>query len=162
MKINKIISGGQTGVDMAALKVAKNLQIETGGWAPPAMQNEVGKIPDIYNLKPTPDDRSSNAPDIPHSQRTELNVKDSDGALIILPYKEFHCQGTNLALQLAKRLGKPVFTIFLNEKISKLEFRQWLNENQIQILSIGGPSESSIKGIEKTSTETLKKLMTNQ
>lgn len=159
MKIKKIISGGQTGVDIAALKVAKKMKIETGGWAPPEIQNEAGLIPAFYNLKPTPQEISLGAPNIPRSMRTEWNVRDSDGSLIFLPNKEFNCPGTHLAIQTAQNLGKPVFIIYLNEKTSSLDFHKWINENNIRVLSIGGPSESSYKGMENKTTEILINLL---
>ena len=81
----KIISGGQTGVDRAALKAAQDLGFPTGGWCPPGRLAEDGIIPDRFPLKETPDDRSKDAPHIPRSQRTEWNVRDSDATLLIIP-----------------------------------------------------------------------------
>ena len=73
--IRKIISGGQTGVDRAALDVAIKLAVAHGGWIPKGRITESGPLPDNYNLKET---RSSS-----YSDRTEKNVLDSDGTLII-------------------------------------------------------------------------------
>jgi hypothetical protein len=159
MKIKKVISGGQTGVDIAALKVAQNLNIDTGGWAPPELQNEAGKIPAFYNLHPTPNEHSSEAPNIGRSQRTEWNVRDSDGTLVILPQKEFSDPGTSFTIQIAKRLEKPFFIIFLDKEIPKYRFGEWLIENQIQILNIAGPAESSFNRIESMSTEAFEILL---
>ena len=54
--IKKIVSGGQTGVDIAALDVALELKITCGGWCPRGRISEVGRIPDKYPLKETKSD----------------------------------------------------------------------------------------------------------
>ena len=155
MKVNKIISGGQTGVDLAALKVAKKLHIETGGWAPPDLQNEAGDIPSDYKLKPTPTTFSKNAPRLPRSLRTEWNVRDSDGTLIILPNKNFTDPGTHFTRQTAIALKKPTFTVYLDLKTSAPDFHSWISANQIKTLNVAGPAESNCAGIEKEAFEIL-------
>jgi len=83
--IRKIISGGQTGVDQAALRAAVAVGVEIGGWCPPNKECETGKIPAELPLVPTDKARSDLAPDVPRSLRTELNVRDSDATCIIYP-----------------------------------------------------------------------------
>jgi Circularly permutated YpsA SLOG family len=56
-----------------------------GGWCPPGRVSEVGTIPDIFQLKETPEERSQDALDIPRSQRTEWSVRDSDATLVLCP-----------------------------------------------------------------------------
>ncbi len=73
--IEKIISGGQTGADRAALDVAIKLGIPHGGWIPKCRPTENGRLPDKYKLKEMPNKS--------YPKRTEQNVIDSDGALII-------------------------------------------------------------------------------
>ena len=73
--IKKIISGGQTGADRAALDAAIESGFEHGGWAPKGMKAEDGRIPDKYNLKEMP---TSSYP-----KRTEQNIVDSDGTIIV-------------------------------------------------------------------------------
>jgi len=77
MPIIKIVSGGQTGVDQAALDAAIHCDIPHGGWCPKGRINEYGKIPQQYDLKET---STSD-----YLARTEANVVDSDATLIITP-----------------------------------------------------------------------------
>ena len=70
----KIISGGQTGADRAALEFAIKQGIPHGGWCPKGRRSEDGQIDAKYQLQETP---SSN-----YLQRTEWNVRDSDGTVI--------------------------------------------------------------------------------
>ena len=72
--IRKIISGGQTGADRAALDVAIKFNIPHGGWIPKGRKAEDGRLPDRYQLQEMP------TPSYP--ERTEQNVIDSDGTLI--------------------------------------------------------------------------------
>jgi len=73
--IKKIISGGQTGADQAALDIAIKLGIPYGGWLPRGRKTEKGPLPDKYLLQELPDNS--------YSKRTEKNVIDSDGTLIM-------------------------------------------------------------------------------
>src|SRR5262245_7420096 len=84
-KLRKILSGGQTGVDQAALRAAQKCGLSCGGWCPPGRECETGIIPLSFPLRETPRDRSPDAPEIPRSQRTQWNVRDSDATLILQP-----------------------------------------------------------------------------
>ena len=70
-QLDKIISGGQTGVDRAALDVAIFLEIPHGGWCPLGRRAEDGSIPKTYLLRETPQRD--------YAVRTEKNIIDSDG-----------------------------------------------------------------------------------
>jgi hypothetical protein len=72
--LTKIISGGQTGADRAALDAAIEYGVPHGGWIPKGRRTEDGRLPDRYILQET-----SN---IGYPQRTKLNILDSDGTLI--------------------------------------------------------------------------------
>ena len=71
--IEKIVAGGQTGADIAALDFAIERSIPHGGWCPLGRKAEDGTIDPRYTLKETP---SSG-----YVQRTEWNVRDSDGTV---------------------------------------------------------------------------------
>ena len=132
----RIVSGGQTGVDRAALDTAMELGIEHGGWCPAGRLAEDGIIPVRYKLAET---QSSEYP-----VRTEQNIVDSSATLILHEGKIRG--GTRLTRRLCKKLEKPFFTvkISLNEVVS---VRRWLDLQAPETLNIAGPRESSSPGI---------------
>ncbi len=140
--VEKIISGGQTGVDRAALDVALEMGIPCGGWCPQGRRAEDGRIPDQYPLQ------EASSPDYP--LRTRLNVEDSDGTLVISQGSPKG--GTALTLKLAKQLKKPFLLVDLAGRADPSEVQQWIQENQIRILNMAGPREGESVGIaEKAS-----------
>jgi len=82
--IKKIISGGQTGVNQAALDAARKLNIAHGGWIPNGRKTENGPLPVKYNLKEL---GTTN-----YSKRTEQNIFDSDGTLILTQVRQNYGQ----------------------------------------------------------------------
>jgi len=147
MGLEKIISGGQTGVDQAALDAAMQLSIDCGGWCPPGRLSENGIIPDYYPLLETPHDKSDSAPGIPRSLRTEWNVRDSDATLILIPSDLISDSGSEWTYQCAANYNKPCIVLnpFDNEVIPLMI--KWFEENNIGVLNIAGPSESKYPGI---------------
>ena len=147
----KIISGGQTGVDQAALRAAKHCGLETGGWCPPERMCEDGVIPPEFALKETPQERSPDAPEVPRSQRTEWNVRDSDGVLVIgaasLCDARREDLGTKWAMECATRYQKPRLAVDVDDADAADRIRQWLSKLAIETLSVGGPSEGTLPGI---------------
>ena len=101
----KIVSGGQTGVDRAALDVALQHGLTIGGWCPKNRKALDGPIPDKYPLQAT---KSSE-----YRIRTEWNIRDSDGTLILNTGKL--TGGTRLTNKLAVEKNKPVFVVQLDE-----------------------------------------------
>jgi hypothetical protein len=95
---NKIVSGGQTGADRAALDWALAHGVECGGWCPKGRRAEDGVIPIAYPLTETP---SSD-----YAQRTEWNVRDSD-ATVIFSLAPRLTGGSRLTRDLAARHGRP-------------------------------------------------------
>ena len=133
----RILSGGQTGVDRAALDVAVELGIPYGGWCPKGRLAEDGRIPLKYHLMETL------SPD--YAVRTRLNVRDADGTLIL--YREPLEGGTALTWQFAVELDKPVLLVDLGFPPVLEAFHLWLQENSIHTLNIAGPRESQRHGI---------------
>ena len=100
LPIKKIISGGQTGVDRAALDVAIALKIPHGGWCPKNRKAEDGAIPLHYHLQETPS--------TDYAERTRRNVHDADGTLIMIQNPP--TGGTLLTINTAKELNKDYLT----------------------------------------------------
>jgi len=147
-RLAKVISGGQTGVDQAALRAAQDCGLETGGWCPPGRLCESGVIPSRFPLQETPRERSPDAPDIPRSQRTEWNIRDSDASLILRPEsRTADDRGTDWAGRYAVRLGRPLLALDPWDSTAGARILEWLGTLDIQILSVGGPSESTVPGI---------------
>jgi hypothetical protein len=147
--LSKIISGGQTGVDRAALDAAISCKIPHGGWCPKGRKAEDGLIEEIYLLEETPSDD--------YSQRTEWNVRDSDGTLIIVNASPMG--GTALTIQLAITLSKPylVFDASVNKNL--YEIIQWLKENNISTLNVAGPRASQADNIYNITFEIMKEVI---
>jgi hypothetical protein len=135
--IERVISGGQTGVDRAALDVALKLGVPCGGWCPRGRRAEDGPLKEIYPLQETP---SSD-----YTQRTRWNVRDSDGTVVL--YKSSLSGGSALTVELAKKHNKPCLVIDLCEDSSPEILRDWLKRQQIRTLNVAGPRESGRTGI---------------
>jgi hypothetical protein len=135
----KIISGGQTGVDRAALDVAMQLGIPCGGFCPKGRKSEDGIIPEKYPLIETATDN--------YPERTELNVKTSDGTVIL--FIKVLDRGTQLTGELCKRHRKPFLLIDLADEIEHRDVKSWLEKNNIRILNVAGNRESISPGIQQ-------------
>lgn len=136
--VRKIIAGGQTGVDRAALDAAMACGIEAGGWCPRARIAEDGLIPRRYPLQETPSEK--------YSQRTTWNVRDADATLILtfgVPDG-----GTELTQRVAQRLGKPCVVVSLRGYPEMGPVRQlfYLRPGGL-VLNVAGPRESRSPGI---------------
>ncbi len=133
--LQKIISGGQTGVDRAALDFALNAGIPHGGFCPMGRLAEDGPLDSKYQLTELQTDD--------YSVRTEANVLSADGTLVL--YRLRPDRGTGLTLQLCREKRVPVFEIDLmgrTEAVMRDRFRQWLDQNAINTLNIAGNRES--------------------
>jgi len=146
--LTRVISGGQTGVDQAALRAAASLGMAIGGWCPPGRVSEDGTIPEHFPLTETPEDHSAAAPGIPRSQRTEWNVRDSDGTLILCRGGlEAQDAGTRWTAGCAVRYRKPLIVADPLALGDVARVRQWIEEHRIVTLNIAGPSEKTCPGI---------------
>ena len=162
MQIIKIISGGQSGVDQGALLAAMNCNVQTGGWCPPGRSCETGRIPEHFNLKETPDERSNMAPDIPRSQRTEWNIRDSDGTLILAPSRYLLSdKGSEWAEKCCMLLGKPFLLTDPADDKCVLHIVDWIKQRRIEILNVAGPPESLWSGAENSAKQIVYKLLSS-
>jgi hypothetical protein len=138
--LKKIISGGQTGVDRAALDVAIRWNIPHGGWVPRGRLAEDGPLPEKYGLKQMPTES--------YAARTQQNVIDSDGTLIIARGKL--TGGTDLTREMALKHKKQLLGIDLT--ITDLAgaaslIASWIRMRRIAVLNVAGPRASEEPGI---------------
>jgi hypothetical protein len=133
--LSKIVSGGQTGVDRAALDVAIELDIPYSGWIPKGRLAEDGMVPEKYKLKEMPNDR--------YVERTEQNVVDSDGTLIIA--RGTLSGGSAYTRKMAMKHGKPWSYVDLDKIIAfqaAITINDWLIKHNIEVLNVAGPRHS--------------------
>lgn len=134
----KVVSGGQTGVDRAALDVALELGLVCGGYCPHGRRAEDGRIPARYPLVETP------SPDYP--ERTLRNVRESDATLVL--YRGAPRGGTALTLRLARRSRRPWLAVDLDDDPdAAATIRDWLAGARPRVLNVAGPRESQSPGI---------------
>jgi Circularly permutated YpsA SLOG family len=152
LRIEKIISGGQTGVDRAALDVALAMGIDCGGWCPKGRKAEDGPIPSRYPLTET--DSAA------YSRRTERNVRESDGTLILSRGEPRG--GTLLTQRTAEELGKPCLAVDVDAPESLAEIAIWLSGRAVRVLNVAGPRESQFPGITLAATRLLHELFAGQ
>jgi predicted Rossmann-fold nucleotide-binding protein len=135
----RIISGGQTGVDRAALDVALKHGIECGGWCPTGRLDEFGRIPDQYPLQ----ELESGG----FTERTLQNVKDSDGTVIIYPGKLGG--GTEQTVRFCKQLQRPhqlIDAATISAKDATTLIAGFVRDHKIETLNVAGPRQSEWPG----------------
>lgn len=155
LSVQQIVSGGQTGVDRAALDIAIRYNIPHGGWCPKGRLAEDGTLPPQYNLEET--DSAT------WDERTRLNIRDSDATLVLinaLPVRV--TDGTQLTISEAKRINKPLLVIDIphsvildNQKLLHLNHMDavvayvsnWLLKYKVKTLNIAGPRASQCPDI---------------
>ncbi len=150
--IDKVVSGGQTGVDRAALDAAIEARVGCGGWCPRGRRAEDGIIPEHYPLKQTP---GSN-----YLERTRRNVEDSNGTLIVAPGQPVG--GTLATLCHARRIGRPVMVVDPTNPIGEARLDgilEWLVAHQIRVLNVAGPRESGSPGIYDNARDLIARLL---
>lgn len=132
----RIVSGGQTGADRAALDWAIARGIPHGGWCPRGRKAEDGTIPRRYRLTETPSDA--------YLERTEWNVRDSDGT-VILSLAETLTGGSRKTAELARQHGKPWLHLAREAARDDAgdQLRRFTQEHNIRVLNVAGPRAST-------------------
>ncbi|MBW2557562.1 MAG: putative molybdenum carrier protein [Deltaproteobacteria bacterium] len=149
--IEKIISGGQTGADRATLDAAIKAGIPHGGWTPKGRETEDGVLPDKYQLQEMPTNSCS--------KRTEQNVLDSDGTVIVSHGKL--TGGSALTQKLAEDYKRPHIHLNMNElsvNAAVDTLRVWIENNEIQVLNVAGPRASKDPDIYNMTAKILETL----
>jgi Circularly permutated YpsA SLOG family len=155
----KIISGGQTGVDMGALIAATTWGFETGGYAPLGWLTENGKNLklEFYGLI---EDKTASQKDA-YASRTVKNIEISDGTIVL---GDASSAGSRLTIAKTKELNKKLLTIPLDAVMNKQQdsasmIFNFIVSNQIQTLNIAGNRESKAPGIQKATTNIIEKVL---
>jgi predicted Rossmann-fold nucleotide-binding protein len=142
-------SGGQTGVDRAALDAALACGIPCGGKCPKGRLAEDGVIPARYPLKETVSDS--------YAVRTEANVREADATLILT--RGPLTGGTALTYRLAQKYKRPCLVIDLAQSWRNDTVLAWLARHQVKELNVAGPRESQQPGIYRQAREALKEIL---
>lgn len=144
-----IHSGGQTGVDRAALDAALSLGVPVGGWCPQGRRAEDGPIASRYVLRETPSTY--------YAERTRWNVRDADATLILTHGTP--TGGTATTLRAARALGKPFYVVDLAETDEVAPVVDWLRAHGVWVLNVAGPRESTASGIYSEARDFMERLL---
>jgi hypothetical protein len=154
----EIVSGGQSGVDRAALDLALECALPYAGWCPRGGWAEdfpqpPGVLEKYPGLTPTPL--------ADPAQRTEWNVRDSDASLFLVAGEGAAAsKGTRVGIELAKKYGRPCLVVSLTDDGAVARTRAWLAEVRPRRLGIGGPRESEAPGIHAQAKRFLAQVLT--
>ena len=147
-RLDKIVSGGQTGADRAGLDAAMDAGIRVGGYCPKGRLAEDGTVPDRYPLTEL---AKSGYP-----ARTEKNVVESHGTLILNIGKL--TGGTKLTVECARKHSKPFLIIQIDGQPSAESVINWISENNLRVLNVAGPRESKCPGLHARSVAFLREV----
>jgi len=134
----RIVSGGQTGADQAALAFARRRGWPHGGWCPRGRRTEAGPLPARYDLRETPSRG--------YRQRTEWNVRDSGGTVVFSLAARL-AGGSATTAACARRLGKPWLHLTPVEPHPGRRLRAFLAAHGIRTLNVAGPRASEEPGV---------------
>jgi hypothetical protein len=131
----KIVSGGQTGADRAALDWAIERGVDHGGWCPRGRRAEDGVIAPRYRLRETPSER--------YEERTQWNVRDSDGT-VILTLGATLSGGSRTTAEWARALARPWMHVSRAAHADRAAdaVRRFVDAHGIRVLNVAGPRAS--------------------
>ncbi len=135
--LERVISGGQTGIDRAALDAAMEAGLPVGGWCPCGRLAEDGPIPEVYPLRETET--------ADYEERTRRNVEDSDATLIIT--RGIPTGGTALTIEFVRETSRPCLLVDLATSPEPHEVRDFLEAHGVRVLNVAGPRESTTPGV---------------
>jgi hypothetical protein len=150
--IEKIISGGQTGADQAALDAAIKLGISHGGWIPKGRLTEDGPLSDKYDL--------IEMPTASYPERTKKNIRESDGTLILSRGRL--TGGSDLTEKWAIKYGKPMLHIDLSSVTpfdAAVQINNWIVDYDIKIMNVAGPRASKDSKIYQSTLDIIESVL---
>jgi Circularly permutated YpsA SLOG family len=136
--IPKIVSGGQTGADRAALDWALSHNLECGGWCPKGRKAEDGPLDAKYPLKETPS--------AAYLQRTEWDVRDS-GATVLFSVNPVLTGGSKRTVEFAQKHGKPCMHLCFGDDAAPEKLRAFVEDHRVKVLNVAGPRTSKEPGV---------------
>lgn len=151
--LKKIVSGGQTGVDRAALDAAIDCNFPYGGYVPKGRIAEDGVIPSKYSSLTELKNKD-------YVVRTRKNIEHSDGTLVI--YNGKLGRGTKYTINYAKKVGKPLLEIDLSKlsiEQAVASIKSFIEKNEIQVLNVAGPRLSKSPEIYSLAYEIVKSIL---
>jgi hypothetical protein len=148
MHLERVISGGQTGADRAALVAARAAGIATGGWMPRGFRAHDGFHPEFAELFGMKEHTSKRYP-----PRTALNVKESDATIRFAT--NWSSPGEVLTMRLCERYGRPHLAVTPGGSTTPTEVVEWLVGNNVRVLNVAGNAEITSPGIGARVTEFL-------
>ena len=150
--LKKIISGCQTGADIAAIDAAIDNDFPYGGWVPKGRRTEAGPLPLTYAVREM-DTRG-------YPKRTEQNILDADGTVICSHGRL--SGGSALTRRIAKRQNKPWLHLDLadlsaDQAADKLA--EWIDRHGIEVLNVAGQSASKNERIHAATFAVIESLL---
>jgi hypothetical protein len=140
MRLERVISGGQTGADRAALAAARAAGLATGGWMPKGFRAQDGPRPEFAALYGMQEHASLRYP-----PRTALNVKESDGTLQLAT--DWGSPGELLTRTMCERYGRPQLEVTPGGPTTPSDVAEWLVSNAIRVRNVAGNTERTSPGI---------------
>jgi hypothetical protein len=150
--IEKIISGGQTGADQAALDAAIKLGIPHGGWIPKGRLTENGPLSERYNLIEM---STESYPD-----RTKKNIRESDGTLILSRGRL--TGGSEYTEKWSLKYGKPMLHIDLSSVTpfdAAVLINDWIVDYDIKVMNVAGPRASKDSKIYQSTLDIIESVL---
>jgi hypothetical protein len=144
--IPKIVSGGQTGADRAALDWALSHDLPCGGWCPRGRKAEDGPIDPRYPL--------TESPSASYLQRTEWNVRDCD-ATVLFSIDPILSGGSRKTVEFARKHNKPCLHLHSRQRDAAERFASFLEDNEVHMLNVAGPRASKEPNVAQFVRETL-------
>lgn len=145
MALLRVVSGGQTGVDRAALDTAVALRLPYGGWCPAGGRAEdLPEPPGLLARYPMLRE-TDGADGADPSVRTRANVRDSDATLVLVPCEQWDSPGTAATIECCRALGRPHLVATVTDHDTVAAWLAGLPDGAV--LNVAGPRESQSPGV---------------